>query len=812
MGVRRFPISPLLAAAALFLAGVLSASAGAAAARAQAPPVAVYPSPGTHYNLPATQITFRGIPASQIGSVTVVGSLSGTHTGQIEADSDGDGGSFLPDQPFRSGEKVTVTTSLNVTGGHNGTFTFTIEHPSWPIKPAPLPVVAAGSNGLQHFRSRPDLLPPSIVVNRDSAPAAEGDIFVAPQFGPAQNGPMILDPRGNLVWFQPYPVSRRTLITDFRVQNLYGQPVLTWWQGYTNNGTGEGEGVIFDHNYNPQAVVKAGNGLQMDLHEFLVTPQGQAYVIAVSPVSVPNIVHKPLLDAVVQEIDIQTGLVLLEWHALDHIPLSDSYFPPSTPGYVFDPYHANSVGVDDDGNLIVSLRNTSAVYKIDRDTGRVLWELGGKHSSFRMGPGTSTAFQHNATVQPNGAVTIFDDGAGPPAVHKYSRGILVAINAQHMTATLIRSYDHSPPISSNFEGSVQELPGGNVFLGWGQQPYFSEDNAAGQQIFDAHFSVATSSYRAYRFPWSAQPSTPPALAVAFNSNGTPELYASWNGATDVAAWRVLAGTTQSSLTPIARTARSGFETEIAPDSEAQYLEVQPLGSSGNVLATSPVLSAPRHVAIYGASAFVPPAGGIGGLPVGCFTGHPCSITTTITSGATVLARTGAEHLPAGGTGILYFRLSPAARGALARAKGRRLPVQATVRDVSGLEASTPLNLIPFSTGGTGPKRSLSPSPPVQLVGATDFVNSRGTGGILAGCQAAVSPCPVTATVSVGRTVIARTGEEYVGAGDLGYVIFSLTGAGRSMLAHASGNQLGAQVTLTSGTSTATGQIALVGFS
>jgi len=360
---------------------------GPGVAAAQTAVVAAYPSPATKYNLPGTQIAFRGIPANQIGQVTVSGSLTGAHTGQIESDSDGNGGSFVPGKPFAPGETVTVTTGLNVAGASNGSFSFTIVRPSRPIKPMIPPVAPAGSNGLQHFASRPDLVPPSIWVSKNSAPASEGDIFLAPQFGPAQNGPMILDPSGKLVWFYPIAVSQKTLVTDFRVQTLAGQPILTWWQGYTNQGTGEGQGVIFNSSYQRIAIVHAANGLLMDLHEFLITPQGQAWVIAVSPVSLPSVPHKPVFDSVVQEIDINTGLVLFEWHALDHVALGDSYFTPKSPGFAFDPYHANSVGIDRDGNLIVSVRNTSAVYKVNRTTGQLIWRLGGKHSSFKMGRG-----------------------------------------------------------------------------------------------------------------------------------------------------------------------------------------------------------------------------------------------------------------------------------------------------------------------------------------------------------------------------------------------------------------------------------------
>lgn len=284
--------------------------------------------------------------------------------------------------------------------------------------PGSLTLTAAGADGVSHFRSRPDLTPATLSVASDEAPASEGELFVAPQNGPDQNGPMILDPRGNLVWFLPYPVSSRTLVTDFREQTYLDQPVLTWWQGYTNMGSGRGEGVIYDDHYRRIATVQAGNGLQADLHEFLVTSQGDAYLTAVSPVSVPGI-HKPVMDSVVQEVDVRTGLVLFEWHALDHIPLAQSDFTQQSPGHMFDPYHVNSVWPTRDGNLIVSMRNTSAMYEIDRNSGRIVWTLGGKASSFTMGPGTETAFQHNAIQGRDGTLTLFDDGAGPPRVHSH---------------------------------------------------------------------------------------------------------------------------------------------------------------------------------------------------------------------------------------------------------------------------------------------------------------------------------------------------------------------------------------------------------
>jgi Arylsulfotransferase (ASST) len=772
--------------------------------------IVVFPIPGSHYGRPATQITFRGIPATQIGELLVVGSKTGVHKGRVRADADGQGGSFIPGKRFAPGETVTVGTHLHVLGGTQGVFRFTIAHARLLLGFGPLLLAPAGSHGVQRFRSRPDLRPASVAVTQNAAPVSEGDIFLAPQNGPSQNGPLILDPHGRLIWFLPYPVGTNTLITDFRVQRLDGQPVLTWWQGSTSNGLGRGTGVIYNHDYRRIATVRAGNGLAMDLHEFLVTPKGDAYIVASSPVSVPSL-RKPVIDEAVQEIEIKTGLVLFEWHALDHIRLRDSYFTPRQQGYTYDPFHINSVAVDRHGNLFISARNTSAVYKVDPRTGKVIWRLGGKRSSFRMGTGTETWGQHDALVQPDGTVTAFDDGAGPPRVHPYSRGIRETVDPRHRVTRLLKEYDHSPALSANFEGGLQLLGDGDIVMGWGQQPYFSEDDAAGKQILDAHFVEPTTTYRVYRFQWSAQPPTPPAIAATLQPDGHGTLYASWNGATDVTGWRVLAGSTVAALRPISRTARSGFETALAAHSPGPYFAVQALGSRGRVLATSPVRRVAGHLAIFGASSFVAP-GGTATVPVGCYTAGPrCLVAVDVSAGRTVIARSGTQLLPAGGGGLLHFRLSPAGRALLAHAPRHRLAAQVTAEDSSGETATAALTLIPFRTSGPGPPRSASSSGPIEIAGGTEFVSGNGVGGILVHCLSA-TPCDARATVSAGRTTLARTGARRVDAAGLGYLIFTLTGKARALLAHAAGNQLAATVTVTAAGATATANVALVAFS
>jgi hypothetical protein len=776
-----------------------------------AAPISVYPFPGSKYSVPRTQIAFRGLPARNIGPLRVVGSRSGAHGGRIIADSDGQGGSFIPSKPFTAGETVTVTTHLPLTAARDGSFRFTISKPGPQLAPGPIPRVAAGAHGLQHFRSRTDLEPVSVTVSRHSAPASQGDIFVAPQFGPTQVGPMILDPSGKLIWYDATPLWAKKIITDFRVQNLHGQPVLTWWEGSTASGSGRGEGIIFDHNYRQITTVHAANGLDADLHEFLITPQGQAYLIAISPARMKGLA-RPVMDSEVQEIDISTGLLLFDWHALDHIPLSTSTkWGSKQPGHILDPYHLNSVAVDHDGNLLISSRNTSAVYKVNRVTGKIMWTLGGKKSSFKMNSGTGFAYQHNAVLQPDGSITLFDDGGGPPRVHQYSRGVRIKLNTKRMTASLVKQYNHPPPIASAFEGGEQALSGGDTFVGWGQQPYFTEFNSAGKATFDAHFTAPSGSYRAYRFRWSGQPtSRPPAMAASAGADGSARLWASWNGATTVSSWRVLAGPSAHRLQSIGSASKRNFETAISAHNGSPVFAVQALGSRGQVLSTSSAARLPAHLAIYGRSAFVP-ANGLAGLPVGCLKNSPCQLVTTVKRGNTVLARSGKENLGAGQSGIVYFRLSPSARRALPHAGGHRLGVSVTVQDAAGPRASTSMTLIPFSASGAGPHRSVNQGKEVAIVGATDFVSSTGSGGILTSCLT-TAPCHVRATVTVGKNTIAHTGSEFVAGNELGYVNFQLTTQGKSMLAHAAGHQLGAHVTITGSGSAASADLALIPFS
>ena len=292
------------------------------------------------------------------------------------------------------------------------------------------------------------------------------------------------------------------------------------------------------------------------------------------------------------------------------------------------------------------------------------------------------------------------------------------------------------------------------------------------------------------------PPPPPTLKVSPASDGTVSLSMSYNGGNGVSSWRVLAGSsTTAPLVGVASSRSRGASSQITVRSAAPAFAVQPLDPTGVVLSTSPTVATPPHIAVFGRSAFVPSGPGLGGIPVGCYRGVTCHVVTTVFAGRTTIATTGKERIGANSTGLVFFKLTSKGRSLLNHARGHRLAVNVKVQDVAGTKALVKLALVPFTTSGSGPHRSVTQGSPLRIVGGTDFVSSRGVGGILAACGSA-STCPVTTEISVGRTVIARTGRELIGADELGYLIFSLTPRGKTLLAQAHGNQLGARVTIT----------------
>ncbi|HEY1834975.1 MAG TPA: arylsulfotransferase family protein [Solirubrobacteraceae bacterium] len=557
--------------------------------------LAVAPLPGSYDASYHTQISLLGVPVSELSHIVVKGSVTGNHRGHLRAYSQGDGGSFVLSKPFTQGESVSVSGVDSASGkGVGFSFHFVVAHKDiLPSFKSTRPKAVPGVN--MHFHGRPELQPPSLAITQRSSAVSPGLLFAAPYSGPGADGPMIFDEAGNLVWFKPLPLG--TQATNLQVQQLGSQPVLTYWQGrIPPQGFGEGEEMILNSRYQQIGTVHAGNGQKADLHDFHIMPGGTALLTVFDPIdcnisSLGGPTGGAVTDAIFQEVDMSTGLVRREWHSVDHVPLSDSYSYPVTTStkWPFDFFHINSIDQETNGRTLISARNTWTLYELNTVTGQVLAKLGGKHSSLKLQRGANTAYQHDATVQPNGTITVFDNGA-VPTVHPQSRALVLSANTSAHTLSVAGELEHQPnKLIAGSQGNVQVLPNGDFFVGWGAEPYFTEFSPSGQQIFDGRFHGSYQSYRIYRFPWTGEPDSTP-TAVASNSSTRTTVYVSWNGDTRTATWQLLAGSSPTALAPVATAARKGFETTIVAPAKEKYVAVEALSSEGAVLATSKPVS------------------------------------------------------------------------------------------------------------------------------------------------------------------------------------------------------------------------------
>jgi hypothetical protein len=447
----------------------------------------------------------------------------------------------------------------------------------------------------------PGVQAPILTVTQPDRDPAAGDILTTNGPGPGQYGPLIYTPAGRLVWFQK--LSAGETAEDLNEQTYEGQRALTWWKGRVLSlGFGQGEDLVMNSRYQTIARVPGGNGLQADLHEFQIAPHDIAYITAYNPIRcdlspVKGAPDGAIDDTAIQEIDMRTGLVRWEWHSLDHIGVSESETETPTTPTPWDWFHLNSIDPEPDGNIFISARSTWAGYQLEAGSGRVLWRLGGLKSSFKMGPGTEVAWQHDGRVLSDGEVTFFDDGSNPP-IHRQSRAIRIALDFSRHEARLAAAYTHrNPPLLAASQGNMQTLANGNALVGYGAVPEISEYAAGGALLYDAHLPFDLTFYRAFRFPWSGRPLAPPAvLASANNTDEETIVHASWNGATEVAAWRVLAGKQSGSLAVQTTIPDGGFESSTTLPVKYARVAVQALDAAGRVLGTSPAVHAISYAA------------------------------------------------------------------------------------------------------------------------------------------------------------------------------------------------------------------------
>jgi hypothetical protein len=450
-------------------------------------------------------------------------------------------------------------------------------------KPSP-PKAAPKPQPLSYLST--DLTIPKTTAWKRGATAA-GLLFVTPQVKDFKG--LIMDETGEPIWIEP----TNSNVTDLRVQTLDGKPVLTYWTGKSSSGQGEGTGTILDTSYRTIGKVSAGNGLKADLHEFGLTSNRSALLTAYSVAkrdlsALGGPVDGYIYDCHLQEVDVATGAVLLDWSAMDHLDIAETYLglkqdkghDGTSAARAFDAFHINCVSEDGD-RLLVSLRHTHTIYSVDRTTGAIVWRLGGKKSDFALPADAVFAWQHDARRHPDGSISLFDNHlySGTDGV---SRGMFFELDEETKTATNTASFSYGKHLGIAM-GSMQVLDNGHVLIGWGTDPAVTEFTADGRAIYQANLGGIA--YRAHKSRWTATPTTRPDIALRPAGGGKLRVYASWNGATEVARWRILAGDTAQTLMPTTTIDRSGFETDVMVQT-APRIAVQALDSSGAVLATS----------------------------------------------------------------------------------------------------------------------------------------------------------------------------------------------------------------------------------
>jgi hypothetical protein len=463
------------------------------------------------------------------------------------------------------------------------------------------PEPAAYAATTREWVTQPGLRPPRVTITTHGAVRDSPPYFLLTAQGSAgQNGPLIIDRKGEVVWFQP--AADGGYATNLQAQSYRGKPVLTWWESgklvTSNQAIGTGVGYIADSSYNIIAVIRAQDYLQTDFHELTLTKQGTALITAyrrrtadLSRLGAGR--HSRVWSCLVQEIDIATGKLVFSWDSLDHVPVTETLARSYLRG-TFDYFHVNSISVADDGNLLIGARNTCTVYKVNRRTGAIMWRLGGRSSDFAMGPGARFWWQHDVREPRPGLLTVFDDGASPTR-EPQSRGLLLTMDEARRRCTLKHAYT-SParPLAVN-QGSTQRLQDGSVLVGWGSEPAFSQFTADGSQVLNGQFPRDAWSYRALTAAWTGTPASLPAVAVR-----GPVVYVSWNGATKVASWEVSAGASAGVLSPVRSAAKAGFETAIHADRAGPYFRVAAIDAAGNVLGQSAVVRSGRTDRVHAA--------------------------------------------------------------------------------------------------------------------------------------------------------------------------------------------------------------------
>ncbi|MEO3750362.1 arylsulfotransferase family protein [Streptomyces sp. B6B3] len=446
------------------------------------------------------------------------------------------------------------------------------------------------------YLTQPELDAPLLTTNGEDIP---GLLLTTPNpdNDQADSKAIIYDENGEVVWYDDAGPDHGYF--DMEPITYQGEEALMVWEGKAGVVPGEKPEtryVILDSSYQEVASFEV-QGYPTDSHDIEFSADGsKVLLMSYMPVQYDlseygGPTDARLVNGVIQEQDLETGEVTFEWNALDSIPISETEVPLDRPDMTggFDVYHLNSLEYDDDGNILTSARSTSTVYKLDQETGEIIWRFGGESNDFTFADASQIpSGQHDARRLSNGLLSVFDNGNrhDPPA----SRGASYELDEENMTAELVNETEPELPIFAAFAGSNRQQENGDQLITFGNTGRITEFED-GEEDFSAQLEHGWMTYRGEIDDWHATPTTAPdAVLGEVAGDGSQTMYMSWNGATDVAGWLIEAGPSEDELSTVGYAERAGFETgaEIASADDAAVYKVTALGEFGEALGSTTV--------------------------------------------------------------------------------------------------------------------------------------------------------------------------------------------------------------------------------
>lgn len=546
----------------------------------------ISPRPGAKYVSSETSIILHPhghelVDIAHFEQIKIIGQSSGIHIFDVHLAANGKRVILDPLEPFLPGETVEVSS-----GTSSLSFSFTVstkieETAVIPWAQEPANFISQQANAVFDNEPRKTLPAdfPAMVVTTPAAGTSEDFLFITNftwgDFSNSHPYLMILDNEGEPVFVRKMPDGQ--MVADFKAHE---NGLLTYFDNAASHF------VVLDDTYSQVDTFAAGNGYETDVHELLLTDDGGAILMIYDPqpVDMSQVIpdgdpNATVIGLVIQELDAQKN-VIFEWRSWDHFEITDATVDITGPNVDYS--HGNSIEVDTDGHYIISSRHMDEVTKISRQTGEIIWRLGGKNNDFTFDSNDDKFYrQHDARRLANGNLLLFDNGQ--PGIRPVSRAVEYELDEINMTAAVVSEFRNSPDTFSVAMGSARRLENGNTIVGWGSgYPAITEFRADGTKAFELLLDAPLVSYRAFRLPWQGNPIERPFLVSDYDGE-TITLTYGWNGATDIASYKVYGGPEPNPTTLLTTETRQGYETStvITNTENLHYFRIMPVDKDGH---------------------------------------------------------------------------------------------------------------------------------------------------------------------------------------------------------------------------------------